>query len=97
MRCFWIASKIFKSGVSFGRKIFRDNLKVFGKDGVHKSDKAHVTCKKYGWDKTVKKNKKGKVLTNGMRENYRGMNYGLFWEYQNYEKSSEKQAKKIKS
>jgi len=30
-----------------------------------------------------------------MRENYRGMKYGLFFEYQNYEeKSSEKQAKK---
>lgn len=76
--------QVFKKGKKHGKGIFKDEYKTFGERGMKYLDKAHDTCKKYGYDKRVKKNKHGKYLTPKRRIFYKGMANGLYYGYVDY-------------
>ena len=74
----------YKRGKRWGLAIFRSNLQLFGKVGIHKSYKSHMTCYKYANDMKIKKTKSGKYLDYKTRMAYRGMADGLFEGYDRF-------------
>ena len=72
-----MANKDYENGKRWGYALFKSNLKLFGRAGVHKSDAAHTTCRKYERDKRLTKTRDGKALTSDRRDAYRGIADGL--------------------
>lgn len=66
----------YSKGVRWGKKIFGENLKNFGMEGIHKSDKATRTCADYVSGKR-KKNNIGKKIDSNLKQFYRGVVDGM--------------------
>ena len=60
-------------GISYGLKLYKENLSKYGfSEYVHR-EKIIQTCKKYASDFSIKKTKSGKYLTKQDRLFYKGV------------------------
>lgn len=75
----------YERGKRWGHAIFKSNLELFGKQGLHKSDAAMTTCSRYARDKSLKKTKKGKLLDERNRSGYRGIADGIYEAWRKFE------------
>ena len=75
----------YERGKRWGHAIFKSNLELFGKQGLHKSDAVMTTCSRYARDKSLKKTKNGKLLDERNRSGYRGIADGIYEAWRKFE------------
>lgn len=75
----------YERGKRWGHAIFKSNLELYGKDGVHKSDKAHTTCRNYERNKNLTRTRSGKRLDSRTRSAYRGIADGLLEAFEKWQ------------
>lgn len=80
-----MSNQSYKQGKRWGYAIFKSNLELFGKQGLHKSDAAMTTCSRYAKDRSLKKTKNGKVLDERTRAGYRGVSDGIYEAWRKFE------------
>lgn len=71
----------YSRGTKWGRKTIKKAYREDGKVGLSRCDKSAITCKNYGTNRKIKKNKKGKALTEPFRAYYRGIANGMLLGY----------------